>query len=639
MWDVLSDWLLASYPGDLPMPVSEGRKCPMYPHSDGRWSWHLYNKFVKTRALSDLNVAILLKTLCVVDVDTHEMAAELEERFPVLATCPMEETRKGRHYFFERSSLCDSLEFMDQRSGVIPNVDFKTRCATGTAGVILVAPSEGKRWVRAPWTAGDVLPAIPEDLLRAVALPTRRRGDVTLVFPDGAELAYRGNAHLHRFGLLRILMEDEEDRHVTVPMGVGTARQFSDIMYFCHHRKFQRWPVDMEGARALADYLCATPKLMRWLDPVNPASPVAWLQSIDAASPGWGDACLGGSLVDITYGHAIRYQPIERDDKWLFHDHSRIDLERGATMLRQDMPAEILKLPGAVRDVLGRHPDLVLSGSAVLHMACSRALGSPSDYDLYYIGEGEAGLRAIIDDVKDFIKPSMMQRTGSAITLIAGDITLQVILRRYRDVAHVLTTFDLAPAQCALHAGRVLVTPNWLYSVRHMAAYVNFWHWNPSSVSRVFKYYGKGFEILVPALRRDIVRERVPCPGAHNLLAVEAAPREWALMLQFKRKRHGKYDRVKAPMLRQLVSRHHFWGDRRQSGYGEFKSSSMSYVLEAMVKAGMTWLGLRPVRSLVRSPARPDGPASMSIPEATDTPFRVSAPNFPQLYDFQRLAT
>ncbi|KAG5187440.1 hypothetical protein JKP88DRAFT_243950 [Tribonema minus] len=631
LWDTLRDWLVATYPDDLLMPVPKGEKCPKFPHANGRWSWHMYNKFAASHRENDFDIAILLRTLCVVDVDTKELVEDLEQRFPVLKTSPSEDTKKGRHYFFSRSELCDAQGFMDQRSSVIPNVDFKTRCTTGTAGIILVAPSTGKTWVRTPWMAGDVLNAIPDDLLRAVALPTRQMASVKLIFADGAELAYTNNPHLQKFDLLRNLLEGEEYAEVRteVPIAVGTAQQFEDLMHMCQHRRFQRWPTDIEGVRHLADYLCATQKVMNMLDTGNPVSPSAWLQAIDNASPGWGQAFLSEALVDITDGYQIRYQRIVKDDQWLFHEYPHSSVQ-GSTVLSNDLQTQILGLPSIVRSVLERHPDLVLAGSSVLHMACTRVLGEPSDYDMYYIG---TELRHILSDIKDHVNPDVMHRTGAAMTYVVDDVTIQIILRRYRDVGHVLNTFDLAPSQCALYKGRVLVTQSWLFSVRHMAAYVNFWHWNSASVSRVFKYYSKGFEILVPALRRDMLKPYTPCPGAHNLLAVEAAPQTWPWSWKLKRSRDGKPKRIDAIMLRKMVRDTNYWGLRHQSGYSEFISDALPYVMRAMICRGMSWLGLRPVRTRTQCAQNLD---SIEIPEATDVPFHMASPNFPQLYDLRK---
>jgi hypothetical protein len=86
--------------------------------------------------------ALLLQTLCVVDVDSHALANVLEQTFPILLNVARERTSKGVHYFFSRSPLADNDGYYDARSPVLNGVDFKSRTATGTGGVIVTAPTK-----------------------------------------------------------------------------------------------------------------------------------------------------------------------------------------------------------------------------------------------------------------------------------------------------------------------------------------------------------------------------------------------------------------------------------------------------------------------------------------------------------------
>ncbi|PNH01429.1 hypothetical protein TSOC_012684 [Tetrabaena socialis] len=145
---LLKAWLRLDFPEDLLMPVVAGSKTPLYCHKDGAWSWDLFDKHM--RAVDD--VGILLRSLCVADFDDVPTALAFEKAFPELLEAPMEETMKGRHYFFRRPDFCDAEGYFDgarQVSGV--NVDFKSVCTSGTSGLICVCPSTGKVWVRPPW--------------------------------------------------------------------------------------------------------------------------------------------------------------------------------------------------------------------------------------------------------------------------------------------------------------------------------------------------------------------------------------------------------------------------------------------------------------------------------------------------------
>lgn len=186
----IEKWLRAYYPNDLLMPVRVGSKAPMYKHRNGMWSWKRYDLWRLGRAQhpdagagpssresvsgnSGMDLAVLLRDLCVIDVDDVKVAQELEERFECLRTVPRQATRQGIHYWFARSELADRCGYYDGRAQRQAAVDFKTVCATGTSGIILVAPSSNKRWIAPPWARhGSTLPPIPDALLDAVARPT-----------------------------------------------------------------------------------------------------------------------------------------------------------------------------------------------------------------------------------------------------------------------------------------------------------------------------------------------------------------------------------------------------------------------------------------------------------------------------------
>ena len=175
---VLEEWLKTYHPSDVLMPIATGRKCPMFGHKGNKWSWAKYDEFAAggcvDREGNPCDWSIVLSTLCVIDADSVEVAAELEERFPVLRRVPCEQTRRGFHYFFKRSARADELGCWDGCAQVLAQIDFKTKTATGTGGIIVVSPSSHKTWIRAPWLTP--LEAIPDDLLDAVAAPRKDGG-------------------------------------------------------------------------------------------------------------------------------------------------------------------------------------------------------------------------------------------------------------------------------------------------------------------------------------------------------------------------------------------------------------------------------------------------------------------------------
>lgn len=176
----ITNFLKEHYPQDLLMPVYGtcppdkcGEKQPRHRHKDGQWSWAQLDAFQASHP-SHMHYAILLRTLCVIDFDSHELHQEWEARFPEMLTAPLETTSKGRHYFFRRSTLADKKRFFDGTKQVpgredLP-IDFKTWTSKPcTAGLLVISPSGRRRWVRSPLT--HPLEVISDSLLEAVATP------------------------------------------------------------------------------------------------------------------------------------------------------------------------------------------------------------------------------------------------------------------------------------------------------------------------------------------------------------------------------------------------------------------------------------------------------------------------------------
>ncbi len=121
----LASYLQKHHPSDVLMPTKEpGEKNPKFSHRDGQWTWSSFNAKMKPKT-DDL--CILLKTLCVIDVDSVEQASALEERFPILREVPCELTKRGKHYFFARSPQADILGYYDGPAQRVKGIDFK-RC-------------------------------------------------------------------------------------------------------------------------------------------------------------------------------------------------------------------------------------------------------------------------------------------------------------------------------------------------------------------------------------------------------------------------------------------------------------------------------------------------------------------------------
>ena len=85
----------------------------------------------------------------------------------------------------------------------------------------------------------------------------------------------------------------------------------------------------------------------------------------------------------------------------------------------------------------------------------------------------------------------------------------QIILGLHRSRSQILEYFDLAPCKSlARHDPEseeliVEALPLFINSLRRMAFHVDIMYWSPASVARIMKYVAKGFECVVPGIRRS----------------------------------------------------------------------------------------------------------------------------------------
>jgi P4 family phage/plasmid primase-like protien len=159
------------------MPVKKNTKAPCFPHASAPWDERMCAAFA-TEHPEHKHWGLLLDKLCTVDADDAETVAWIESHEDpamqdALQKCAIQRTRKGRHYIFYRPAWADAEGFWDgarQAAAGGRCVDLKTRCGTGTRGLLSIAPTPGKSWERAPWDAPD-MPDIPRALLELVATP------------------------------------------------------------------------------------------------------------------------------------------------------------------------------------------------------------------------------------------------------------------------------------------------------------------------------------------------------------------------------------------------------------------------------------------------------------------------------------
>ena len=145
----------------LPIPLLAGTKTPARKHSTKPWSWEKLALFTDEFP-THRDYGLLLDNLCAIDADNAEMVDVLEElrvahNLEEMNNCPMQLTARGQHLIFLRPSWADNEGFYDgaAQNPAISEIDFKSKCSTGSRGVLCIAPSKDKSWApgRAPWDA------------------------------------------------------------------------------------------------------------------------------------------------------------------------------------------------------------------------------------------------------------------------------------------------------------------------------------------------------------------------------------------------------------------------------------------------------------------------------------------------------
>lgn len=141
--------------GLTPVPVVE--KKPIVSHKDGTWRKYIHEaplnrdtfKFAdKSYNWNKCDVGVLLEDHFVIDCDNNDRYEELRSKFPEIDRAPLVSTAKGKHIWFRRpASLAGYYDLADAFTD-FDKVDFKTISSTGTSGLIIVPPSQGKNWIR-----------------------------------------------------------------------------------------------------------------------------------------------------------------------------------------------------------------------------------------------------------------------------------------------------------------------------------------------------------------------------------------------------------------------------------------------------------------------------------------------------------
>lgn len=143
-----------------------------------------------------------------------------------------------------------------------------------------------------------------------------------------------------------------------------------------------------------------------------------------------------------------------------------------------------------------------------------------SDVDLFLYGLTEEQAIEKIKQIERCIRDSILTevstiRTKNAITIVSQYPTrhVQIVLRRYKSVAEILTGFDV-DCSCAAYDGKqVYLAPRAVGAYMTQINQVDLSRRSPSYENRLSKYSHRGFEVFWP----DLDRSRIdPVSNVHS---------------------------------------------------------------------------------------------------------------------------
>ena len=541
----IEQWLIENAPGDMLMPAVG--KAPAHRHRGGVWSWKKWRSYAYSN-YHNKDVCVLLQDLCVIDVDSEEQAIALEREFgSALARCPVEKTRRGRHYWFRRSRLCDQAGYFDSRSPVVKGIDFKTRCHNGTSGIIVVAPSSGKSWLRAPWEKGAArLMPIPEALLVHVAAPYHTIVQLPMTFLGDT----RATISVYDYVIKAMTYFDPF-------IGERPGGAFDGCCVPCTRDEFiaavkllnedRNYFRDLESMRAairVADKLGVSRS--HFFEGKRSGRLVTQAHVLDTP---WALDCTSTRILDMTTIPAVKYEPISdpTDMYQMWRDSHVPGVRKGDVVARGKDVLDMCsrKVPTIVMELMNRFP-LALAGGNALYAATSSGVCRGADWDMFMYGvEDDAEADRILQEVQNLLDETVSLLPGrdtnhlgypclsmpprvsrNAVTFIVEqegfyashdrDVVIQIVLKKYNRPNDIIRSFDLAPVQVVMWVDgsssssssglNVRATKGCIESLRRMSIVMyGKTVWNTLTSYRVLKYAAKGFAIYIPGVLREAV--------------------------------------------------------------------------------------------------------------------------------------
>lgn len=544
----LYNWLRNSHAMNVLMICDKDKKYPKCCHCTG-WDWSCFENVMEScrrRSVVDVyDVGILLYDICVVDVDDKKKALELEARFPVLCNVPCEKTSKGFHYFFLRSELANIDGHYDGAKQVMPGVDFKTTCQTGSCGFVVVTPSANKSWIREPWTL-ELIP-IPDNLLKAISVARHPRIHQALHFVDTDEgMLVQDSSIVSQMDYFKAFIQsseeevgDEDERDIIpvdkIPVPNCNKDTFEHLLFVCKYRVTLHYPTDQYISRllTLADFLGVP---LRYMQAFRPGGYLAYIKDVEKSCElmaqwmHYEDVMhiLGkdddANLVIVPV-FSEEYDDVSvnrhRRGKYLF-PHAEL-----AGFTKRDE----LSIPHFAQDWLDRFPNsLILAGGAALSAVIDV---DANDFDFFVVNTQAVDATDIVRTIAQLPNVRVLSKTSNAVTYHVCDgqdeYVAQIILRLYPSPWHVVCAFDFQPCKIYVKCTgpqqfAAFATHSWHISIATCTFTVDIRKWGAASFQRVLKYAHKGFDVMVPciedaALRSHTFIMREGSKGVGQLLA------------------------------------------------------------------------------------------------------------------------
>ncbi|KAG0637417.1 hypothetical protein HOY80DRAFT_972987 [Tuber brumale] len=161
-----------------------------------------------------------------------------------------------------------------------------------------------------------------------------------------------------------------------------------------------------------------------------------------------------------------------------------------------------------------------------------------SDVDLFIYGiedpqEAIEKMAAIENTIKDnLIWETTTVRTKNTITIVSQypNRHVQIVLRLYKSISHILTGFDVNCACVAYDGTRILAIPRAIAAAMTQCNDIDLTRRSPSYENRLAKYSRRGFEVYCPFLDRSRIDPTIyersfnRTVGLARLLVLEALP-------------------------------------------------------------------------------------------------------------------